>query len=488
MSKIPRAPAAPPATSPSDPRYFDARDLETEMRRTFQICHECRMCVNYCGSFPELFRRVDRDIDSGRAEGAELLDDKDFAAIGDECWQCKLCYIKCPYTKDDEAGELLDFPRLMGREKAVRARRNGVTLVDRVLGEPQLIGTMGAGVMSPVANLVNANRLVRKVQEKVAGISSEFPLPPMAKETFSSWCGARAKKDAAKTTGEAGEVVLFATCYGEYNAPHVAIAAVKVLEHNGLRVLMPGELPNQPAAAKSTCCGMPNLDGGDIAAAAAKIRANVALLYPQAQAGLKIVVPSPTCGYTMKKEWAEIVPEPEVRAVAAATVDLMEFLVSLGREKKLKLEFKKGLGQVAYHAACHLRAQKIGFPGARVLGKIPDTDVRVIEECSAVDGTWGMKAAHFEKGRKYAQRLARGIREAEPDVVVADCTLSALRIDDESKRGAGGSDTELPRIMHPIEALAEAYGLGDAASTSGITPAGTYAEGPHQLSEGGGAP
>ncbi|MFS8068973.1 MAG: hypothetical protein ACMG6S_21640, partial [Byssovorax sp.] len=59
MSVIARTPATPPATSPNDPRYYDARDLEAELKRTFQICHECRMCVGYCGSFPSLFNRID---------------------------------------------------------------------------------------------------------------------------------------------------------------------------------------------------------------------------------------------------------------------------------------------------------------------------------------------------------------------------------------------------------------------------------------------
>ena len=119
----------------------------------------------------------------------------------------------------------------------------------------------------------------------------------------------------------------------------------------------------------------------------------------------------------MKREWREYVPSPEVDEVAGATLDLMEFLVVLGKEKKLKREFKKGLGAVAYHAACHLRAQKIGFPGMRVLNIIPDTEVRMVEECSAVDGTWGMKAAHYETGRRYAGKMARGIENAEPDLV-----------------------------------------------------------------------
>jgi glycerol-3-phosphate dehydrogenase subunit C len=463
MSKIARAPSSPPATGPSDPRYFDERDIEDELRRTFQICHECRMCVGYCGSFPELFRRVDRDIESGRAEGAELLDAADFRAIADECWQCKLCFVKCPYTKDDGSYELLDYPRLMAREKASRAKREGVAWVDRLLGEPHVVGTLGGGPAAQMTNLVHKNRLVRKVQEKVTGISSEFPIPPMAKERFSSW---HAKREASAATEPVDTVVLYATCYGEHNEPSVPMAAVRVLEHNGFRVLRPGQLSPKDSPPPPSCCGMPNLDGGDVDAFIAKVKREASLLHRQVEKGWKVVVPGPTCSYTMKHEWPEYVPTPEVKAVAAATYDLMQFLVELGRAKKLDLEFKQGLGTVAYHAACHLRAQKIGYPGQRVLAKVPDTEVRMMEECSAVDGTWGMKAAHYDTGRKYAAKLSRAAVDLEPDLVITDCTLSAYRI--EHERALAGA--EGVRVVHPIEALAEAYGLGEAAGAKGISP------------------
>lgn len=445
MSKIPRNPTTPPAFNPNEERYWDARDLEAEMRRVFQVCHECRMCVNYCGSFPELFKRVDRDIESGRAEGAELLDDSDFKVVVDECWQCKLCYIKCPYTPDEGTSELLDFPRLMAREKAVRARRDGIPLVDQILGEPQLVGQLGSGVAAPMANLVSASRLLRKVQEKVTGISAEFPLPPFASEPFAPWFAKHTPKEGA---GDEGEIVLFATCYGEYNIPSVARAATLVLEHNGLKVHRAGDaFEGQPAI--SMCCGLPNLDGGDVEAFQKKVKDNVASMLPHVRAGRRIAVIGPSCGYTMKREWYEYVPLPEVKEVMEATVDLMELLVTLGRAKKLKLEFEKGLGKIAYHAACHLRAQKIGFPGMRVLSKVQDTEVEMVEECSAVDGTWGMKAEHYEMGRKYAGRLVRTVAGLEPDVVVSDCSLAGLRVQKENG----------VRVVHPVEALAEAYGL-----------------------------
>lgn len=392
------------------------------------------MCVGYCGSFPALFDAVDRDIESGRAEGVEKLTQKDFEKVSDLCWQCKVCYIKCPYTEDEGASELLDFPRLMLREKANRARRDGVKVVDRILGEPRTLGALASGPAAGMANLVNANRLVRKAAEKVTGISAEFPLPEIARESFPAWMS---KHEPAKATE--GEIVLFATCYGDYNVPSVPRAAVAVLEHQGYRVLYP----------EQTCCGMPNLDGGDVDAAIAKIRENVASLLPHVRAGRKIVVPGPTCGYTMKKEWALYVDTDETREVAAATFDLMQFLDGLRRAKKLKRDFKQGFGKVAYHAACHLRAQKIAYPGMRLLNLLPETDVRMIEECSAVDGTWGMKAAYYEMGRKYSKSLVEGVEDAEPSLVVSDCSLAGLRMWKENRR----------TVLHPIEALAQAYGI-----------------------------
>src|ERR1700722_15224831 len=156
MTKIELVPSAAPAVAPNDERYWDARDLEAEMRRVFEICHNCRMCVGYCGTFPDVFARVDRDIEKNDASGAEKLSADDFTSATELCWQCKLCYLKCPYTKDEGHEWMMDIPRLLMREKAQRAKRNGVTLQDRVLGEPQRLGRMKAGPMARVAKLADA--------------------------------------------------------------------------------------------------------------------------------------------------------------------------------------------------------------------------------------------------------------------------------------------------------------------------------------------
>ncbi|HEX2677059.1 MAG TPA: heterodisulfide reductase-related iron-sulfur binding cluster, partial [Polyangiales bacterium] len=303
---------------------------------------------------------------------------------------------------------------------------------------------LGAGPQAKMANLVNANRLVRKVQEKAAGISAEFNLPPFAKESLRGWFK---KHTPSPSAGERGEIALFSTCTSDFNMPTTGIAAIQVLEHNGFRVQFPRE---------QTCCGMPNLDGGDINSAMAKAKQNVDTLYPLVARGIQVVVPGPTCSYVLKKEYPELLGTEEAKLVAANTFDLMEFLNKQWRAQTLKREFAKPLGRIAYHAACHLRAQKIGTPGRMLLSKVPDTEVDVIEECSAVDGTWGMKAQYYELGLQYAQKLVNGMRSAPYAALASDCPLSGQRIAKELNT----------QCYHPIELLNRAYGLPEVDAAS----------------------
>jgi glycerol-3-phosphate dehydrogenase subunit C len=97
---------------------------------------------------------------------------------------------------------------------------------------------------------------------------------------------------------------------------------------------------------------------------------------------------------------------------------------------------------------------------------VPGTEVTIVDECSAVDGTWGMKAAYYEEGRRYALRLAKAIENEEPALVVTDCSLAGLRILKENGRPA----------LHPIQALAVAYGLDDVPGLDAAPEAGEAQE------------
>ena len=104
--------------------------------------------------------------------------------------------------------------------------------------------------------------------------------------------------------------------------------------------------------------------------------------------------------------------------------------------------------KIALQAPCHLRAQKIAFPSVQILESL-GAEVELVQECSAVDGTWGMKSQYYDLGRRYALKMIRGMKESEADLFVTDCPLSALRITHETGKAC----------MHPIEAVALALGI-----------------------------
>jgi Fe-S oxidoreductase len=91
----------------------------------------------------------------------------------------------------------------------------------------------------------------------------------------------------------------------------------------------------------------------------------------------------------------------------------------------------------------------MGFKTRDVLQLIPGTEVSVVERCTAMDGTWGMKKEYYPVSLQYARRAAAEMEAAKPDVYATDCSLSALQI--EAARGS--------KPAHPISLLREAYGL-----------------------------
>jgi Fe-S oxidoreductase len=481
----------PSAYAIDDPRFWSPELLEGELRRVFQICNGCRLCYNLCPSFPAMLNRIDElDPEAADAEG-KLLSDKpmeeheaaqalagvkvgtenpvdrlgtaDLNRVVDLCYNCKLCFPICPYVPPHEFA--VDFPRLMLRAKAVKARDDGVTLQDKFLGATDLVGSVMTK-MPGLANWASHNGFNRMLMEQTVGIHRERNLPNWANETFDDWWEARREGQGAETPAAASaskdtpKAILFYTCYANYNDPEVAQAAVEVLERNGVTV----------AAPPMRCCGMPSLDGGDIDKCLAEARANVESLLPWVCAGYTVVSPGPTCTFMLRQEYPELLRTDEARAVAAAVRDLGEYLFELKKTGKLNrnLAREKPL-KIAYHFPCHLKVQKIGLRSRDLLGLIPGVEVETVDRCCGMDGTWGMKKEYYQLSLKVAEKAtlqiadladaSRGDAEhpAVELAVVSDCPLAALQLEKTTGRKA----------VHPILLLRDAYRAAEASAKPG---------------------
>ncbi len=411
------------------PEFWDPGRVEQELRRVGDVCNGCRRCITLCPSFKDLFESLDAEAVDGEAD---KLAPGALKRVVDLCYQCKLCYNHCPYTPPHRWQ--VDFPRLMLRARAAEANTRGVTLQDRVLGNTDLVGRLGS-LAAPLANWANGLGVHRALLQAVAGIHKRRNLPRFSRQRFSAWFARRRPAPFAPQA----RVALFATCVVEYNDPAVGKAAVGVLERNRVDVALPPQ----------RCCGMPYLDGGAVPEAQALIRDNVKALAAAVREGREIVVPGPTCSYMLKQEYPWLDGSEDARLVAGHTRDLFEYLMRLHAGGNLDTAFSRRPGKVAYHLPCHLRAQNLGTKSADLLRLIPGAEVEVIERCSGVDGTWGLKREYYELSLKVAQPLLEGITAARPDQVASDCPLAALQI----AQGTGVT----PR--HPIQIVADAYGL-----------------------------
>lgn len=415
----------------SDPDFLDRASLDAELTRVFEHCHDCRRCLPLCPSFPSLFDAID-----GHEQRADLLTREETREVIDLCYQCKLCYNHCPYHPPHEWE--LDFPKLMNRAKIVQAREEGIPLAERVGMRQDAMGRVSC-LTSSMTNAAFKNRAVRTLMEKGTGIDRRWLMPSYESKRASQQLTGR-----NPGSGENGRVLLFQTCFVEYAEAETALAAVQVLEHNGVAV--------EPAYDR--CCGAPFLHGGDLDKARQNAEKVVAALAPRVREGLPVVVPGPTCSLQMKQEYPELLGTDDARLVAENTLDIGEYLYTLGREKKLKREFPQQLGKVAYHLPCHLKSQNIGFRSRQLLKFAGAEEIEMLDNCSGVDGTWGMKARWYDQSMKIAGKLLDGVRRLEPDHVATDCPLAALRI----REGTGY------RAVHPVVLLRDAYGLGDGTS------------------------
>jgi Fe-S oxidoreductase len=177
-----------------DPRaagYFDPVDARAERDRTFQICSDCRICVRFCPSFKDLFRMIDEYEDG--AHDVKVLTDAQHEVVVDECYQCKLCFVVCPYTPGKEQEWVIDFPRLMLRSLAIEGRAGRVDRSAKLLDRTDLQGRV-ATTLAPIVNRTNGVPFVRGLMEKATGIAKDRLLPSYASVRFSKWFRSRAPR------------------------------------------------------------------------------------------------------------------------------------------------------------------------------------------------------------------------------------------------------------------------------------------------------
>lgn len=418
--------------------FYNEDSLNQELERVYDICHGCRRCVSLCDAFPTLFDLVD-ESDTMEVDG---VDKSDYIKVADQCYLCDLCYMtKCPYVPPHEWN--VDFPHLMLRAKAVHFKQHGTSFRNKVLTSTDAVSKLASiPVVDVTVNSMNKKPAFRNILQNTLGVHAEAPLPEYhAKTLRKSAPQFQQAQNVTPANNTTGKVALYATCYGNYNSPHLAEDFFKVYQHNGIHLeLVP----------KEQCCGMPKLELGDLESVRAAKDANIPVLAKLVDEGFDIIAPIPSCVLMYKQELPLLFPNDEqVKKVQQAFFDPFEYLFLRHKAQRLKTDFKNGLGKISYQVACHLRVQNIGLKTRDIFKLIPDTELDVIERCSGHDGTYAVKVETHENSVKIARPVVNKIKKFEPDYVSSDCPMAGTQV-------AHLTDY---KPTHPMTLLRHAYGL-----------------------------
>ncbi len=418
-------------------QYRSKENLFTELERVYDICHGCRRCVSLCDSFPTMFDLID-ESDTMEVDGVSK---DDYYQVVDQCYLCDLCYMtKCPYVPPHEWN--VDFPHLMLQAKTQQFSKEGASFGERVLSSTDRVGKLATiPLVDITVNALNRNGLFRRALEGVLGVHREAPLPTYHSRTLRKRFAHRTltPEPVGPTTGK---VALYATCYGNYNQPHLAEDFVAVFEHNGIHIeLTPSE----------ACCGMPRLELGDLETINSLKEQNIPVLAKLVDEGFDLIAPIPSCVLMYKQELPLLYPDDEaVKKVQQAFFDPFEYLFLRHRGGAFKTDFKQPLGTISYQVPCHLRVQNIGTKTKDILNLIPDTQVDAIERCSGHDGTYAVKRKTRDKSLKIARPVVRQVDQQAADHFTSDCPMAAVHIATLAE--------QVDRAEHPMSLLRMAYG------------------------------
>jgi Fe-S oxidoreductase len=181
------------------------------------------------------------------------------------------------------------------------------------------------------------------------------------------------------------------------------------------------------------------------------------------RAGYRIVCSEPSAALCLKEELRHLVGSEDARLVSENTHELMNYLLGLLKQKKLKPvepggkkrllrryspRNDEGLGFV-YHLPCHLCAVGDETASIRVLQELCGVSIVDLKAgCCGLAGTFGMRKKNYELSSQIAASLKDALEKSPGKNIVTECAACKMQIEHLSDCV----------VRHPIKILAKAYG------------------------------
>jgi L-lactate dehydrogenase complex protein LldE len=212
-------------------------------------------------------------------------------------------------------------------------------------------------------------------------------------------------------------VQVLVTCLVDHFSPGTAEALVRVLEREGLEVVVPDD---------QTCCGQPACNAGARPDAIAMAKHTIAVLERDPA---PVVIPSGSCtDMLVHQAPALLATEPawadRAGAVAARTYEFTQFLVDVLQVAAVPCTAS---GTLAYHACCHgLRGVGIDAQPRQLLDHVTGAQVVPLPEhdtCCGFGGLFAVKLPDIS-GAMLDRKCRQIVASGADTIVVTDVSCA----------------------------------------------------------------
>ena len=306
------------------------------------------------------------------------------------------------------------------------------------------IGVLFSSLINWASNI--KNKFFRNILELVAGIDMRVSLPVYNSETFTNYF--KKNKDPINTEAPSKnrKVVIYSTCFVNFNKKNTGVAALKVLKKNGVEV----------QEAYPGCCGMPFLEQADLPKVVEQAKKVSKDLLEWVEKGYQVITLTASCGLMLKFEWPLLLPGDEnIKKLSQSVSDIDEYIVDIAQKEGLAEGLKEIDGDVTVHNACHARAQNMGIKSRDMLKFIPNIKMDVVERCAGHGGTFGVMKETHDLALKVGRPTARQIKNKNNKYMASDCPLAGKHL----KQLEVDTKISNDEALHPIELMAKSYRL-----------------------------
>ncbi len=357
-------------------------------------------------------------------------DDAETLETLDLCLSCKACASECP-SNVDVATYKAEY---LAQSYAARGR---TPLAAKAFGRVRALNRLGSA-FAPLSNWVAESPPVRAVTNRMLGLSPKRSLPPFARSLFRR-LRATSPRPNEGLPADAPAVVLYADCFSTYNEPEIGLAAVRLLNAFGYRVVLP----------RIGCCGRPPVSTGLLAEAArCRDSASQVLAETLEREGADVVlVLEPSCLSAIQDEWRDLRDRPggevphatRLERLSAASALVEDFLATRWTEHPRRPAFAPPEGRVLLHGHCHQKALGGLEAGAGLLRRIAGDRLEVLDSgCCGMAGSFGYVERRYDVSMAVGEEtLFPRVRAMEPgDVLCAPGTSCRHQVHDGTGRTA----------------------------------------------------